>query len=173
MLRADKAKVVEDLRAVLSGTGVVVVTHYQGLTVAESSELRRRMREAGGRFKVVKNRLARRALEGTPFDGIAQFLSGPTALAWSDDPVAAPKVVHEYAKKNEKLVIVGGALPRTILDAEAVRRLAELPGLDELRARIVGLLTAPAGRLVGILQAPAGQLARVLAARAEQAEGAA
>ncbi len=170
MLRAEKAKVVEDLHRVLAGAAVVVVTHYQGLTVAESSELRRRLREAGGRFRVVKNRLARRALEGTPYQGLAPLLSGPTALAWSADPVAAPKVVVEFGKENEKLVVRGGALGDRLLDAEAVAELARLPSLDELRARLVALLQTPASRLVGVLQAPAGQLARVLAARGEQSE---
>ncbi len=170
MLRAEKAKVVEDLHRVLAEAAVVVVTHYQGLTVAESSELRRRLREAGGRFRVVKNRLARRALAGTPYEGLAPLLSGPTALAWSADPVAAPKVVVEFGKENEKLVVRGGALAGRLLDAEAVAELAKLPSLDELRARLVALLQTPASRLVGVLQAPAGQLARVLAARGEQQE---
>ncbi len=168
MLRAEKTRVVEDLHRVFAEAAVVVVTHYQGLTVAESSELRRRLREAGGRFRVVKNRLAKRALAGTPYEGIADMLRGPTALAWSQDPVAAPKVVVEFGKENEKLVVVGGALEGRVLDAAAVAELARLPSLDELRAKIVSLLQTPASRLVGVLQAPAGQLARVLKARAEQ-----
>lgn len=169
MLRAQKTRVVEDLHAVFVSTAVVVVTHYKGLTVAEISQLRRQLREAGGRFKVVKNRLAKRALPGTPYERIADLLTGPTALAWADDPVAAPKVVVEFAKRNEKLQIRGGSLGNTLLDAEAVKRLAALPPLDELRARLVGLLRTPAARLVGVLQAPGGQVARVLAARGEQA----
>lgn len=173
MLRAQKAKVVEDLHAALSNTAVVVVTHYKGLNVAEISQLRRQMREAGGRFKVVKNRLAKRALSGTPYEGLADILTGPTAIAWADDPVAAPKVVVEFAKKNEKLQVRGGGLGETLLDAEAVRQLAALPSLDELRAQLVALLQTPAARLVGVLQAPAAQVARVLAARAEQAGDAA
>ncbi len=172
MLRAQKAKVVEDLHAVFSDTAVVVVTHYQGLTVAEATALRRSIRESGGRFRVVKNRLTKRALSGTPYEGIADLLTGPTAIAWADDPVAAPKAVCDFAKKNEKLKIVGGALGSTVLDAEAVKALAALPSLDELRAQLVALVQTPASRLVGVLQAPGGQLARVLAARGEQAEGA-
>ncbi len=169
MLRAQKAKVVDDLHRVFSDTTVVVVTHYQGLTVAEASELRRQIREAGGRFRVVKNRLTKRALEGTPYEKLSDFFQGPTAIAWADDPVAAPKAVCDFAKKNEKLKIVGGGLGETLLDAEAVKALAALPSLDELRARLIALIQTPASRLVGVLQAPAGQLARVLAARAEQA----
>lgn len=169
MLRAQKAKVVEDLHAAFANSAVVVVTHYKGLNVAEISELRQQMRAAGGRFKVVKNRLAKRALAGTPYAKLADILTGPTAIAWANDPVAAPKVVVEFAKKNEKLQVRGGGLGGTVLDAEAVRQLAALPSLDELRARLVALLQTPAARLVGVLQAPAAQIARVLAARAEQA----
>ncbi len=172
MLRAQKARIVEDLHAVFSQAAVVVVTHYKGLNVPEMSELRARMREAGGQFRVVKNRLARRALEGTPYGALADLLRGPSAIAWSAaDPVAAPKVVVDYAKKNEKLVIIGGSLGDQLLDAEAVRALAQLPSLDELRARLIALLQTPASRIVGVLQAPGGQLARVLAARGAGAEG--
>lgn len=170
MLRAEKERVIDDLNAVFRGeTGVVVVTHYKGLTVAEITDLRARMREAGAAFRVTKNTLAKRALDGTPFAPIASLFRGPTAIAFSKELAVAPKIVSEFARKNEKLQIVGGGLGGTLLDAAAVRALAELPSLDELRARLVGLLNAPASRLVGVLQAPGGQVARVLAARAEQA----
>lgn len=169
MLRAEKSRVVDDLSAVFGGAaaGVVVVTHYKGLTVAELTELRGRVRAAGAAFRVTKNTLARRALDGTPFASIAPLFKGPTAIAFSKDPAAAPKVVTEFARKNEKLQVVGGGLGGALLDAASVRALAELPSLDELRGRLVGLLNAPASRLAAVLQAPGGQVARVLAAHAE------
>ena len=170
MLRAEKARVIDDLSGVFGDTGVVVVTHYKGLSVAEITDLRARMRAAGAAFRVTKNKLAQRALDGTPFAPIADLFKGPTAIAFSKDPAAAPKIVSEFAKKNDKLQIVGGGLSGTLLDAASVRALAELPSLDELRGRLIGLLNAPASRLVGVLQAPGGQMARVLAARAEQAQ---
>lgn len=168
MLRAEKAKVIDDLNAVFGGTGVVVVTHYKGLTVAEVTDLRGQIRAAGAAFRVTKNKLAQRALDGTPFASIAPLFSGPTAIAFSNDPTAAPKIVSAFARKNDKLQIVGGGLSGALLDAASVKALAELPSLDELRAKLVGLINTPASRLVGLLQAPGGQVARVLAARAEQ-----
>ena len=168
MLRAEKAKVIDDLSAVFGATGVVVVTHYKGLSVAEITDLRGAIRAAGASFRVTKNKLAQRAIGGTPFAPIANLFVGPTAIAFSQDVTAAPKIVSEFARRNEKLQIVGGGLGGTLLDAAAVRALAELPSLDELRAKLVGLLNAPASRLVGVLQAPGGQVARVLAARGEQ-----
>jgi large subunit ribosomal protein L10 len=169
VLRAEKAKVIEDLHAALRGAGVVVVSHYKGLSVAEITELRGEMRKGGAVFRVTKNRLAQRAAEGTAYAALGPLLKGPTALAYSVDPVAAPKVAAAFARRNDKLQIVGGGLGETVLDAAAVKALAELPSLDELRARLIGLLQAPAAKLVGVLQAPGGQLARCLAARAEQA----
>jgi large subunit ribosomal protein L10 len=168
VLRAHKAQVIEELNAVFDETGVVVVTHYKGLTVAEISDLRSRMRAAGASFRVTKNKLAQRAVDGTPFAILSPMFTGPTAIAFSKDPTAAPKIVAEFGKKNEKLQIVGGGLSGTILDAASVRALAELPSLDQLRAKLIGLLNTPASRLVGLLQAPGGQVARALAARAEQ-----
>jgi large subunit ribosomal protein L10 len=168
VLRAEKAGVIDGLNAVFQDTGVVVVTHYQGLTVAEITELRGRMRAAGAAFRVTKNTLALRALDGTPFAAMASLFKGPTAIAFSKDLAAAPKIVSEFAKRNEKLQIVGGGLSGTLLDAASVRALAELPSLDALRARLIGLLNAPASRLVGVLQAPGGQIARVLHAHAER-----
>lgn len=169
MLRAKKVEVVDSLRHVFQEAGVVVVTHYQGLSVAEITELRRGMREVGARFRVTKNRLAKIALADTPYASLGELFTGPTAVAFSSDPVAAPKAAVTFAKRNEKLVIIGGALAGNLLSAEQVRALADLPSIDELRARLVGLLTTPASRLVGVLQAPGAQLARLLAAHAEQA----
>lgn len=168
MLRAKKTEIVEGLRGLFSDAGVVVVTHYQGLSVAEVTELRRGMRAAGARFRVTKNRLAKIALADTPYSSLAKLFTGPTAIAFSSDPVAAPKAAVTYAKRNEKLSIIGGALGGTLLTSEQVRALADLPSIDELRARLVGLLNRPASRLVSVLQAPGAQLARVLAAHADQ-----
>jgi large subunit ribosomal protein L10 len=128
------------------------------------------MRDSGSTFKIAKNRLANLALEGTPFDGIRPLLKGPTALAWSKDPVAVAKAAVEFAKTNEKFVLVGGALGSQTLDADGIKALAELPSLDELRARLVGMISTPATRIAGILQAPAGQLARVFGAFAKKDE---
>ena len=168
MLRARKTEIVDSLRGVFNDAGVVVVTHYQGMSVAEVTELRRGMREAGARFRVTKNRLAKIALADTPYSPLAELFTGPTAIAFSQDPVAAPKAAVDYAKRNDKLAIIGGALGSNLLSAEQVRALADLPSIDEVRAKLVGLLTTPAARLVSLLQAPGGQLARVLAAHADQ-----
>lgn len=168
MLRAQKEAAVDDLRGVFSGAGAVVVTHYKGLTVAEMTELRRGMREAGASFRVTKNRLAKIALDGSDYRALDGFFTGPTGVAFSTDPVAAPKAVVAFAKKNGKLVIIGGGLAGQVLPAEQVRALADLPSLDELRAQLVGMINTPASRLVGLLQAPGGQLARALAAYAEK-----
>jgi large subunit ribosomal protein L10 len=170
--RTQKEKLVASLNQALSSTVAVVVTRQSGLTVAEATRLRRRMREAGASFKVTKNRLARLALKGTPFEELAPMFTGPTAIAWSQDPVAAAKAAVEFAKTNEKLVIVGGALGAKALDVAGVQALATMPSLDELRARLLALLQTPATRIAGVLQAPAGQLARVLKARAEKGEAA-
>lgn len=168
MLRAKKTEIVDSLRGVFNDAGVIVVTHYHGLSVAEVTELRRGMRAAGARFRVTKNRLAKIALADTPYSSLADLFVGPTAIAFSADPVAAPKAAVGYAKRNEKLAIIGGALGSNLLSAEQVRALADLPSIDELRAKLVGLLVSPATRLVSLLQAPGAQLARVLAAHADQ-----
>jgi large subunit ribosomal protein L10 len=170
--RTEKRELVDHLGGVLGKTGVVVVTRYSGMTVAEISDLRRQMRQAGASFKVTKNRLTRLALDGTRYKPVGDLLKGPTAIAYSDDPVAAPKVAIDYAKKNEKLVVVGGAMGDTVLDAAGVKALASLPSLDELRAKLVGLLQAPATKVAGVLQAPAAQLARVMGAYASKGEAA-
>jgi large subunit ribosomal protein L10 len=165
--RAQKHKLVESLQQDLADTVCVVVTHQSGLTVAEATQLRRQMRSAGARFRVTKNRLARRALGGTPFAPLSPLFTGPTAVAFSRDPVAAAKVAVDFANRNDKLTIVGGGLAGRLIDAAEVRELALLPSLDELRGKLIGLLAAPATRIARVLQAPAGQLARVLAAYAE------
>lgn len=170
MDRTEKREFVTGLNEALSATSMVVVTRNQGLTVAEATELRRRMRAAGATFKVAKNRLTMLALDGTRFDGIKPMLTGPTALAWSTDPVAVAKTAVEFARTNEKFVLIGGALGTQTLDADGVKALAELPSLDELRARIVGMISTPATRIAGVLQAPAGQLARVFGAYAKTGE---
>lgn len=164
MDKTQKAEVVEDLNGVFANAGSVVVAHYTGLTVAELSDLRSRMRAAGASFRVAKNRLAVRALKGTPIEGISDLFKGPTGIAVSNDPVAAAKVSAAYAKDNDKLVILGGSVGTTTLDANGVKALATLPSLDQLRGKIVGLLVAPATKIAGIVQAPAGQLARVVGA---------
>jgi large subunit ribosomal protein L10 len=165
--RAQKQKVVEGLQQEFARTACVVVTHQSGLNVAEVTLLRQQVREAGATFRVTKNRLAKRALAGTPFETLSSLFSGPTAIAFSSDPVAAAKVVVGYANRNDKLTIVGGGLAGRQMDAAEVRELASLPSLDELRGQLIGLLQAPAARLARVLQAPAGQVARVLAAYAE------
>jgi len=170
--RSQKEALVASLRRIFEDTPLVVVTHQTGLTVAEATDLRRRMREVGANFKVTKNRLARLALEGTPCEELTSFFTGPTAIAYSADPVAAAKVAVSFAKENEKLVVVGAALDAELLDETAVKSLAALPSLDELRARIVGMLSTPATRIAGVLQAPAGQLARVVGAYGAQGDAA-
>ena len=170
MDRTQKREFVASLAAVFAETSMVVVTQNQGLTVAEATELRRRMRAAGATFRVAKNRLATLALGGTRFDGIKPLLKGPTALAWSQDPVAVAKTAVEFARTNEKFVLIGGALGAQTLDASGVRALAELPSLDALRAKLVGMIQTPATRIAGVLQAPAGQLARVVGAYARKDE---
>ena len=173
MDRTEKRDFVASLATVFAETSMVVVTRNDGLTVAEATDLRRRMRAAGANYRVAKNRLTTIALDGTRFDGIKPLLKGPTALAWSHDPVAVAKAAVEFAKTNEKFVLVGGALGTQTLDASGVKALAELPSLDALRAKLLGLLAAPATRIAGVLQAPAGQLARVFGAYAKTGEEAA
>jgi len=168
MDRAQKSEAVAALKQTFTETEVVVITRNLGLTVAQSTQLRNRMRDAGARYKVAKNRLALIALEGTRYAPIGDMLTGPTALATSQDPVAAAKAVVDFAKTNDKLEIVGGAMGDTVLNAEGIKALAELPSLDELRARIVGLIQAPATKIAQLVQAPAAKLARVMAAYAEK-----
>ena len=168
MDRTEKREFVAELAAVFAETSFVVVSRNAGMTVAEVTELRRRMRAAGAKFRVAKNRLATLALDGTRFDGIAPLLKGPTALAWCRDPVAVAKVAVEFARTNDKFVVLGGALGTQMLDVSGVKALSELPSLDALRGKLLGLIQAPATRIAGILQAPGGQVARVLAAYAKR-----
>jgi large subunit ribosomal protein L10 len=165
--RTQKQRLIENLAQDLVGTTCVVVTHQTGLSVAEATQLRRQVRNAGASFRVTKNRLAKRALTGTPFEPLSPLFTGPTAIAFSRDPVAAAKVVVEYANRNDKLTIIGGGLAGQQMDAAGVRELASLPSLDELRGKLIGLIQAPASQLARVLQAPAAQVARVLAAYAE------
>ena len=168
MDRTQKKEWVGSLHGTLGDVGLVVVTHYSGLTVAEMTALRGKMRAAGASFKVTKNRLTKLALAGTEFENLADLFVGPTAIASSRDPVAAAKVVVEYAKANDKLKILGGSLGSMRLDIDGVKALATLPSLDELRGRLIGMISTPATRIAGVLQAPAGQLARVLKAKADK-----
>ena len=168
MNRNEKAELIETLQSTLSEATAVVVTHQTGLTVAESSDLRGRMREAGAGFKVTKNRLTKIALQGTKYEDITDLFTGPTAMGTSADPVSAAKTLVAFAKENDKLTIVGGALDGKALDKAGVEALAKLPSLDELRASLVGLLNAPATKVARVAQAPAAKLARLIQARADQ-----
>ena len=170
--RSEKAEAIAELNQTFKGANLVVVTRQTGLTVAEVTDLRRKIRAAGASYKVTKNRLTLRALEGTSFTALGSLFSGPTAIAYSEDPVAAAKVVAAFAKTNEKLTIVGGALGEKVLDVAGVQALATLPSLDALRGKIIGLLQAPATKVAGVLQAPAGQLARVFGAYGAKEDGA-
>ncbi|MFA5581727.1 MAG: 50S ribosomal protein L10 [Paracoccaceae bacterium] len=162
MDRAQKEKVVEELGQIFESSGVVVVAHYAGLTVVEMQELRARMRDAGGSVRVAKNKLAKIALEGTPNASIADLLTGMTVLAYSEDPVAAAKVVDAYAKTNDKLVVLGGAMGGTALDADGVKAVAKLPSREELIASIVSSIGAPASNIAGAIGAPASNIASIL-----------
>jgi large subunit ribosomal protein L10 len=170
--RGEKEQLVASLKQTFQESAIVVVTHYSGLTVAEMTDLRGRMREAGAGFKVTKNRLTRLALEGTKFAPLSDYFTGPTAVAFSEDPVAAAKVAVGFAKDNDKLIILGGAFGEEMLDVNGVRTLASLPSLDELRGKLVGMLQTPATRIAGVLQAPAGQVARVIGAYGAKDEAA-
>jgi large subunit ribosomal protein L10 len=167
MDRAQKQESIEQLKGVFAGAGAVIVTHYLGLTVAEMTDLRLRLRKEGAALQVVKNRLAQKALNGAG-EGANTLFKGPVAIAYAPDPVSAAKVSTQFAKDNDKLVIIGGLMGEQVLDAQGVDALAKLPSLDELRARIIGLVQAPATKVAGVLQAPASQLARVLSAYAQK-----
>jgi large subunit ribosomal protein L10 len=171
--RAAKSELVASLGQVFKSTQVVVVAHYSGLTVAQMQNLRRQMKQAGASVKVAKNRLAKIALEGSDVASIGSLLKGPTLIAFSGDPVAAPKVAVDFAKAHERFVILGGAMGKTALDTNGVRALAALPSLDELRARLVGLIQAPATKIAQVVTAPAAKVARVVQAYASKSEDAA
>jgi large subunit ribosomal protein L10 len=168
MDRAAKEDLVASLNRTFRETAVVVVSHYKGLTVAEMGELRRQMRAVGALVKVTKNRLAKRALEGTRYQGLDSLFQGPTAVTFSNDPVGTAKAALAYAKTNAKLVILGGGIAGQVLDADGIKALSQLPSIEELRAKLLGVLVAPASRLPGILQAPAAQVVGILPAPAAQ-----
>ena len=170
--RAEKREFVAWLNGAFKDSGSVVVAHYSGLTVAQMNDLRSKMREAGGTVKVAKNRLAKIALQGTESEGMSDLFKGQTLIAYSTDPVVAPKVTVDFAKGNDKLVILGGAMGATSLNGDAVKALATLPSLDELRAKLVGMIQTPATRIAQVVNAPAGQLARVFGAYARKDEAA-
>jgi large subunit ribosomal protein L10 len=170
--RAAKKQAIDELNGVFKNTSVAVVAHYSGLTVAQMQGLRRQMKHAGAVVKVSKNRLAKIALEGTDVASIGSLLQGPTVIATSNDPVAAPKIAVEFARTNEKFVILGGAMGTTVLNLDGVKALASLPSLDELRGKIVGLIMAPATKLAQLTNAPAAKLARVVQAYASKGEAA-
>ena len=170
MNQAQKQKEIEDLNGRFTDSEVVVLTHYSGLTVKQMSELRANLRAEGASFKVTKNTLAKRALKGTRYEQLEDMFTGPTGVATSQDPVAAAKVAHKFAKENDKLVILGGAMGDVLLSKEAVEQLASLPSLDELRSKIVGLLVAPATQVARVLQAPAQQMVGVTKAYSEKSE---
>jgi large subunit ribosomal protein L10 len=166
MDRAQKSEAVETLKGVFAGAGAVVVTHYMGLTVAEMTDLRGRLRKEGAQLKVVKNTLVHKALDGSHGEAGDALFKGPVAIAYGPDPVSAAKVTADYAKGNDKFVVMGAIMGDVVLDQKAVGSLATLPSLDQLRAKLLGLLNAPATRIAGVLQAPAGAVARVIGAHA-------
>ena len=168
MNRQEKAELIETLQTTLNASSTVVVTHQVGMTVAESSDLRAKMREAGAGFKVTKNRIAKLALKGTAYEDLESMFAGPTAIGTSADPVAAAKALVSFAKDNDKLTIIGGSMDVTPPDKAGVEALATMPSLDELRGKLVGLIQAPASKLARVTQAPAGKVARVVPARADQ-----
>ena len=168
MKRSEKTKLVDELHATFGEATSVVLTHQVGLTVSESNAIRQKMRQAGARYKVTKNRIAKIALHGTKFEALSDQFTGPTAIGTSSDPVAAAKTLVAFAKDNDKLSVIGGAIDGRLLDKAGVEALARLPSLDALRSKIVGILQAPATQLARVTQAPASKLARVIQARADQ-----
>ena len=168
MDRAAKSELVTTLHGVFKDTGVVVVAHYAGLTVAQMTNFRQQVKTAGGKVKVAKNRIAKIALKDTDYTGISDLLKGPTVLAYSKDPITAAKIAVSFAKTNDKLVILGGSMGKNVLDAKGVKALAELPSLDELRAKICGLLNAPATKIARTIAEPGAKLARVIQAKASK-----
>jgi len=170
--RAQKVELVTSLNQVFQNAGVVVVAHYAGLTVKQMTVLRGEMKQAGATVKVAKNRLVKLALPGTPPEGIMDLFTGPTLIAYSDDPVAAPKVAVKFAKDNEQFAVLGGAMGAQVLNVEGVKSLASLPSLDELRGKLVAMMQTPATRIAMLTKAPAGQIARVLNAHSQKGEAA-
>ena len=172
MDRTQKEELVASFNDAFSNATLVVVTSQSGLTVSQSTDLRREMRSAGASFKVTKNRLTRLALKGTKFEHLSDLFKGPTGVAYSDDPVAAARIAVKFAEGNDKFEILGGGLDEQALDVSGVTALAKLPSLDELRGKLVGMIQTPATRIAGVTQAPAGQLARVISARSKQGQAA-
>jgi len=170
--RAAKRELIDRLHTVFDDAGVVVVAHNTGMVAAQSAEFRRVVKDAGGSVKVAKNKLVQLAIKDTATADISDLLKGPIVLAYSKDPIAAAKAAIAYAKGNDKLVILGGAMGKTVLDAKGVKALAELPSLDELRAKLIGLLNAPATKIARTIKEPGGQLARVIQAKASQSDAA-
>lgn len=170
MDRAAKQELISTLNATFKDAGTVVVAHYAGMTVAQMTDFRKRMKDAGGAVKVTKNRLTKLALKDTDAAGIADLFKGPTVIAHSKDPVAAARIAVKYSKENEKLVILGGSMGKNVLGPDAVKALADLPSLDELRAKLIGLLNAPATKIARTIKEPGGQLARVIQAKAAKGE---
>ena len=164
MNRTEKTQYIADLTEAFNGAEVVVIAHYKGLTVAEMTNLRRKSRDAGIRIKVTKNLLTKRSLKDTKFAGLSDMFVGPTLVAYSTDPVAPAKVFADYAKTNDKLILVGGGFGEKVLDVRQVEALAKMPSLNELRGQLVGLLQTPAQRVASVLAAPAGGVARVISA---------
>jgi large subunit ribosomal protein L10 len=171
--RAQKQALVTNFNGVFNDAGVVVVAHYAGMTVSQMTDLRRRMKDAGGQVKVAKNRLLKLALQGTPAQGISDLFKGQTMVAFSKDPIAAVRVAVKYAKENDKLVLLGGSMGATTLDPKGLKTLADLPSLDQLRATLVGLIQAPATKIARILNEPGAKLARVIKAKADAGQKAA
>ena len=169
MDRSQKADAVAQLNAVFNEVSVVVVTRNLGMTVAQSTDLRLKMRDAGASYKVAKNRLAKLAIDNTDYVGLDDMLTGPVGLAWSTDPVAAAKAAVEFAKTNDKLEIVGGSMGSVVLDEAGIKALATMPSLDEMRAKLIGLVNAPATKIAQVVTAPAAKVARVFAAYADKA----
>lgn len=173
MEKAEKREFVTELNGVFQAAGSVVVAHYAGVTVAQMNDFRSKMRAAGGTVKVAKNRLAKIALQGTESEGMSDLFKGQTLIAYSADPITAPKVLVDFAKTNDKIIVLGGTMGSTTLNADAVRSLATLPSLDELRSKLLAMIQTPATRIAGVVAAPASQLARVFAAYAKKDEEAA
>ncbi|MCC6642736.1 MAG: 50S ribosomal protein L10 [Deltaproteobacteria bacterium] len=172
MDRAAKQELVTTLHDVFKDTGVIVVAHYAGMTVAQMTEFRKRMKEAGGTVKVAKNTLAVLALKETNSEGISNLFKGQTCIAYSSDPMVAARIAVKYSRENDKLVILGGAMGSNILDSASVKALADLPSLDELRAKLIGLLNAPATKIARTIKEPGAKLARVIQAQASKSEAA-
>ena len=168
MNREEKAELIKKLNSTFNNAGVVVVTHQSGLTVEESTDLRVKMREVGARYQVAKNRIVKLALKDTKYENIIDLFSGPTAIAVSEDPVSAPKIIFKFAKDNDKLSIIGGGLDGKTLSVDEVKQLASLPSLDELRGKLVGLIKSPSQKLASVAVAPANKLVNVLHAKANQ-----